>query len=239
MAKLQLENVSVDFPLYGMAAKSLKKTIIRTVVGGRFSQSSNMTIIHALQNVSLNLTDGDRVGLVGHNGAGKSTFLRVLAGIYRPTSGTYTSEGRIISLIDQGAGLNPNATGVENIFLRGLTLGGSRKELVEEVEKIREFTGLGEFLDLPVNIYSNGMLARLNFAISTCLKPDILLIDEGIGAGDADFQAAAQERINGIMGTAKIVVLASHSNDLIQTYCNKVITFEKGTIIGTEDINRA
>lgn len=234
MAKIVLKNVSVDFPLFGKSAKSLKSSVIGAVVGGRFSQSSSLTSITALNSINLELNDGDRVGLVGHNGAGKSTFLRVLAGIYKPTTGSFYSEGRVVSLIDQSAGLNPIATGVENIFLRGLTLGGTKKELSERVNEIREFTGLGEFLDLPINIYSTGMMARLNFAISTCLQPEILIVDEGIGAGDAEFQSKAQERINGVMGNSKIVVIASHSEDIINSYCNKILTFDKGSIVNTE-----
>lgn len=234
MAKIILENVSVDFPLFGKSAKSLKSSVIGAVVGGRFSQSSSLTTITALNSINLELNDGDRVGLVGHNGAGKSTFLRVLAGIYKPTTGSFRSEGKVVSLIDQSAGLNPIATGVENIYLRGLTLGGTKKELSERVDEIREFTGLGEFLDLPINIYSTGMMARLNFAISTCLQPEILIVDEGIGAGDAEFQSKAQERINGVMGNSKIVVIASHSEDIINSYCNKILTFDKGSIVNTE-----
>lgn len=234
MAKIVLENVGVDFPLFGKSAKSLKSSVIGAVVGGRFSQSASLTTIKALHSINLELNDGDRVGLIGHNGAGKSTFLRVLAGIYKPSAGEFYSEGKVVSLIDQSAGLNPIATGVENIFLRGLTLGGTKKELNQRVEEIREFTGLGEFLDLPINIYSTGMMARLNFAISTCLQPEILIVDEGIGAGDAEFQSKAQERINKIMGNSKIVVIASHSPDIINSYCNKILTFDKGSIVKTE-----
>lgn len=234
MAKIILHDVYVDFPLYGISAKSLKSKMIRAAVGGNFSQA-NIASIQALSGINLDIYDGDRIGIVGHNGAGKSTLLRVMAGIYKPTRGLIESEGRIVSLIDQSAGLNPLATGRENIFLRGMAIGGTKQELTDHVEDIREFTGLGNYLDLPINIYSAGMIARLNFAISVCLQPDILIIDEGIGAGDAEFQNAAQRKIDDILGSTKIAVIASHSPELINKYCNKIVTCEKGMIKNIEN----
>lgn len=198
------------------------------------SGARDIISVRAVEELSLLVQDGDRVGLVGHNGSGKTTLLRVLAGIYKPASGTIRIEGRVGTLLDTTAGMDPEATGIENIYLRGYLLGMTRKQIEAQLDDIATFTDLGDFLQLPIKTYSAGMSARLAFGISTSIENDILLIDEGIGAGDAAFQEKAQRRIEGLFARTSIVLLASHSPDLIQRFCNRQIRMEHGHVI--EDI---
>ena len=201
MAKIELNNVGVDFVLYEMSARSFKKTAFRTAVGGFISNKddSSKTTIRALQDIFLSLKDGDRLALIGPNGAGKTTLLRVLAGIYYPTSGSISTEGNTVPLFDIGLGMDDEATGYENIMLRGLLMGLNRKEIEERVSEISDFSGLGDFLHLPVRTYSSGMSLRLLFSIATAVNSDILLMDEWIAVGDADFIERANERLHGVV----------------------------------------
>lgn len=186
--------------------------------------------VRAIDGLSLDICEGERVGLVGHNGSGKTTLLRVLAGIYRPTGGSVTIAGRVSALLDTSAGMDPEATGIENIHLRGRILGLTAPQIAQHIDDIAEFTELGDFLALPMKTYSAGMAARLSFAISTITHDDILLIDEGIGAGDASFQEKAQVRIAEMFERTSIVLLASHSEDLIQRFCTRRLRLEHGRL---------
>jgi lipopolysaccharide transport system ATP-binding protein len=168
---------------------------------------------------------------VGHNGAGKSTLLRVLAGIYKPVAGSVRIEGRVGTLLNPSAGIDPEATGIENIYLRGRILGMSTREIAAQVDDIASFSDLGNFIELPMRTYSTGMQARLAFAISTAMKNDILLIDEGIGAGDEAFQEKAYRRVENLFARTSIVLLASHSDQLIDRYCNRRLTMEHGRVL--------
>lgn len=190
-----------------------------------------MVRVKALDNFSLDLREGDRVGLVGHNGSGKSTLLRVLAGIIHPQRGRVRVRGRVIPLIERGLGINQELTGRQNITLPLLLLGATRSEVRNALQDIPEWTGLGEFIDLPVRTYSEGMRARLMFGISTAIKGDILLLDEWLGAGDAQFISAASERMNHLLASAGIMVVASHSVEIVERFCNKAIWMEKGEIV--------
>ncbi len=193
--------------------------------------------IQALTDVSFSLKEGDRVALIGHNGAGKTTLLRVLAGIYYPVSGTIVASGRIAPLFDVSLGMSPDSTGWENIRIRALYLGMSDAELARKIDEIAEFTELGPFLDMPLRTYSLGMQTRLAFAVSTAIEPEILLLDEGIGAGDAAFIEKANKRLDQFVDRAGIMVLASHSEALIERLCNKGIVMEHGRVrfIGSKD----
>lgn len=229
MAKIQLDGVSVTFPIYEASSRSLRTQVLAVSTGGRIGADARHHVsIEALDDVSLTIEHGDRLGLVGHNGAGKTTLLRVMAGIYEPTRGTITIDGRVMSIFDLGVGMDPEASGYENIQFRGLYCGLTRAQIRAKTEEIAEFTELGTFLDMPLRTYSAGMHARLAFAISTCIEPEILLLDESIGAGDAAFLVKAKRRLEEFIAQAGILVLATHSEAMIRELCNKAILLEHG-----------
>lgn len=231
VASISIENLAVEFAIYGSSSRSLKNAIMAQATGGRIMAGArDVVAVRAIDGLSLELRDGDRVGLTGHNGSGKTTLLRVLSGIYKPARGVITIEGTVGTLLDPAAGMDGEATGIENIYLRGYLLGMSRREIEAAIPEIAEFTDLGDFLQLPMKTYSVGMAARLAFAISTAMQHDILLIDEGIGAGDEAFQEKAQKRIEGLFARTSIVLLASHSEDLIRRYCNRRIEMSHGRL---------
>ena len=239
MAQIRLDHVSVAFPIYDASSRSLKKRMLGAATGGRIQSESGPSVVQALDDVTLHFQHGDRVGLVGHNGAGKTTLLRVLAGIYEPGSGTVQVDGHIAPLFDIALGMDPESTGYENIVLRGLYLGLSHDEIRARTGEIAEFTELGGFLDLPIRTYSAGMRMRLAFAVSTSIHPDILLLDEGIGAGDAAFLEKANRRLQEFTNRAAIIVLASHSEQLVTQMCPTSVLMEHGRVIrvgDTEDI---
>jgi len=231
MAHILLDDVSLSFPIYGLSSQSLKKALIGSVVGGRVSrETSDVPVVDALRNVSIVLEDGDRLGLIGHNGAGKTTLLRVISGIYAPASGKIEISGQVTPLIDVRLGLEMDGTGYENILLRGFYLGRTRNEIEDATDEIAEFCELGPYLDLPIRTYSAGMLSRLLFATSTAFKPEILVLDEGIGAGDAAFMQKIKQRTGRFVEQASIVVIASHSNGLLREHCNVAAIMEHGTV---------
>ena len=239
MSSLTLHEVGVEFVLYATAARSLKKSALRTSVGGLIGSrvKGDRTTVRALNNVSLSIKDGERVALVGHNGAGKSTLLRVLSGIYQPTSGRVDVQGRCIPLFDIALGTDEEATGRDNIVLRGLLMGLNRKEIDQRIEDIAEFSGLGDFLDLPVNIYSTGMALRLLFSIATSLDSEILLMDEWIATGDDEFMARANLRLHELVERSNILVLASHSRDLLRLVCNRALLLEAGEVVADGSVD--
>lgn len=231
MARIELHNVSVEFPIYNLSARSFKKNFIRLATGGTvIKNDAQQVMIKALNNLTLSIQHGDRVGLIGHNGAGKSTLLKLLAGIYEPTSGNIFTEGKINSLLNLMIGIESEHTGYENIYLRGTLLGLSREEIHQQIDEIMVFTGLGDYLHMPTRTYSKGMLLRLAFAISVNIKPEILLIDEIFGAGDASFIQQAQDKMVSLLKESSIVIMANHSDKLIEDFCNKAILLEGGKI---------
>jgi ABC-2 type transport system ATP-binding protein/lipopolysaccharide transport system ATP-binding protein len=231
MASVELNQVSVAFPVYSAGSRSLKNALFSATTGGRVGSESKHIVVQALDSVSLKLNEGDRIALVGHNGAGKTTLLRVLAGIYEPRAGWIRIEGRVTPMFDISLGIDTESTGYENIILRGLYLGLRKAEIMRRADDVAEFTELGPFLNLPVRTYSAGMLARLAFAVSTCIDPEILLLDEGIGAGDANFIDKANQRLDQFVQRAGILVLASHSTDLVRRICNKAMLMEHGRVV--------
>ncbi len=228
MASIKLENVVVDFPVYGMQ-KSLRKALFSALT--RRNEAAQRIVVRAVDHMSLSIGDGDRLGLIGHNGAGKTTLLRVLAGIYAPTSGCITMEGRISTLFHSSPGLDSEDTGYENIYTCGRFLGMSRDEIARKLPDIEEFVELGDYLALPVRTYSTGMLTRLAFAVATAIDPEILLLDEGLGAGDARFAERAKIRIERLLHRTNILVLASHSEPLIKQMCNRAILLDHGRLV--------
>ncbi|WP_333501007.1 ABC transporter ATP-binding protein [Kluyvera genomosp. 2] len=231
MSLIKLDNVSIAFPVYNANARSLKKKMFQIATGGRIASGADgRVVIEALSGLNMSFSDGDRVGLLGHNGAGKSTFLRLLGGIYHPTSGLISVEGKVGSLIDISLGIDPEATGRENVYIRGALLGMTRREIESRFDEIVEFSELGEFIDMPLRTYSTGMHMRLAFTISTIIRPDILLMDEWLSVGDEGFKHKAEERMKSLVEATRILVLASHSKDLILSVCNKVIWLEHGKV---------
>ncbi|MEO6396593.1 MAG: ABC transporter ATP-binding protein [Devosia sp.] len=198
--------------------------------GGTISGTGSRRFVTALDGVSFELEAGDRLGLVGPNGAGKTTLLKVLYGIYEPTAGTLAIDGKVDALFNINLGFRPEATGRRNILLRGLINGWTEAEIAARTDEIIEFSELGEFIDLPFKSYSQGMGARLAFSIATTMDPEILLMDEWIGAGDASFQAKATRRMNELAERAGIIVLASHHDELLKKTCNKRLELERGRV---------
>jgi lipopolysaccharide transport system ATP-binding protein len=236
---ITVTDLTLRFPVYGVDSKSLKKHLARITVGGKLGKTGlGAPEITALSKVNLQLRSGDRLGLIGHNGSGKTTLLRALAGAYEPDEGTIDVHGRIAAMLDLNLGIDPSATGLDNIRLRGRIAGLSTKQIDERLTEIAEFTGLGPFLAMPLKTYSAGMQARLAFAVATAVEADVILMDEWIAVGDADFKKLAHKRILDLMERAGILVLASHELDLIRLYCNKVMRIEAGVASPIMDVKR-
>lgn len=239
MASIVLEDVTVDFPIYG-SVKSFRTELLTRATGGfirREGRHNNRVAVRALEGVSLKLGDGDRLGILGHNGAGKSTLLRVLAGVYVPVSGRVVIDGKVSALFNTSPGLDMDDTGYENIVTCGLFLGMSRQDIVDKTEEIAEFTELGDYLNLPVRTYSSGMLTRLGFAIATTIDPEILVLDEGLSAGDARFAERATRRIDNLIERSSILIVASHSEALIRSMCNRALLLDGGHVSMAGDVD--
>ena len=231
MTHLTAFNISVDFPLYHSDNRSLKKTVLGATAG-RFGQDrKRRRVVQALRDISFSLRSGDRLGLIGSNGSGKTTLLRALSGIYQPTNGLLSMEGRLTSLLDSAQGMNMDLTGRENIRLRGYFHGMPKADIMGLEADVEDFAEIGEFLDLPVRNYSSGMVVRLAFAMATASHPEILLMDEWILAGDAAFMEKAKRRMEEMVRKADILILASHSSSIISEWCNRVIWLEQGKIV--------
>jgi len=227
-----LDDVSVTFEIYGSGSRSIKRRFLRSVLGrSSAGDDADAKTVAALRNITVDIKHGDRIALIGKNGSGKTTLLRVLAGVYEPVSGTVTRNGEVSALFDLTLGMNPEATGYENIHTRALYLGLSPQKIEEREADIVAFSELGESLARPIRTYSTGMLLRLAFAISTCVQPEVLLLDEWIGVGDALFLAKAEERLNQLVDRSSVLVLASHSPDLLRRFCTKGILLNEGRLM--------
>jgi ABC-2 type transport system ATP-binding protein len=227
MVSIEVSNAFVDFPIFDAKSRSLKKKVIGKV-GGKIGTASKVPIIEALHDVTLSLKEGDRVGLVGHNGARKSTLLRLLAGIYEPTRGSAKVTGKVAPVFDLGIGMDPEISGLENIVIRGLFLGMTAKQMEKRVDDIADFTELGDYLQMPLRTYSTGMRVRLALGVVTSIDPEILILDEGIGAVDAAFLEKARDRLKDLVKRSGILVFASHSDDLLFELCNSAIWMDEG-----------
>jgi lipopolysaccharide transport system ATP-binding protein len=230
MANLIIKNVSVSFPLYHGESRSLKKTFFAAASGRLGQDRKRRLVVEALRDISFSLHSGDRLGFIGSNGAGKTTLLRTMAGIYEPAAGSIMIDGAVTALLDPGQGMNFELTGRENIRLRGLFSGLSEARIRQLQAEVADFAGLDQFLELPVRTYSSGMVLRLGFALATAIKPQILLMDEWILAGDASFLDKARHRLESMVRGAEILVLSSHSADIIMQWCNRVIWMDGGQV---------
>jgi lipopolysaccharide transport system ATP-binding protein len=231
MVSIQFRQVGVDIPIFNVDSRSLKSKLMHIATGGKLSaDASGHVVVRALHGLDFSFADGDRVGLIGHNGAGKSTLLRVLSGVYAPTQGQVLRNGSVSSLIDVSLGIDHEATGRENIYLRGALLGMSKKEINARLDEVIAFSELGEFINMPVRTYSSGMHLRLAFSVSTVIRPEILLMDEWLSVGDEGFKHKAEARLAELVESTKILVIASHSRDLILKTCNRVLWLEHGMI---------
>lgn len=230
MASISFDNVSLSYPIYGSHGMSLRSHLMRVATGGSIEKDSRTTVITALKNVNFKLKDGDAVGLIGHNGAGKSTMLRTMAGIYPPSIGRVVRQGKTSTVFEIGAGLNPELSGLENIVNLGMMMGLNYSDAKALTPEVEDFTELGDFLQLPLRTYSSGMTMRLMFAVATAVTPEILLLDEMFSTGDAGFQSKSQKRIHKIIDESKIFVFASHDIGLIKNYCNRIFRLAHGEV---------
>jgi lipopolysaccharide transport system ATP-binding protein len=226
---LTAHNLGVSFPIYSGAGRSFKQSFISTGTGGRIASNANNTnYIQALEGINFTIKAGEKIGLVGHNGSGKTTLLRVLANIYKPTQGALNTTGTVASLLDIGLGMDAEATGYENIKIRGLLLGLSDIEIDKKMDSIAAFSDLGNFLNMPMRTYSSGMIVRLGFSVSTSIEADIILMDEWLSVGDTSFQVKATSRLNELVYNSSILVIASHDTMLIDRLTNKKIHLKSG-----------
>ncbi len=229
-ASIAVEGVSLLFPLYHGNSRSLKKMVVAAASGRLGKDQRQRVVVEALRDLTFSLSSGDRLGLIGSNGAGKTTLLRLLAGIYEPAIGRVRVQGGLNALLDPSLGMNPELTGRENIMLRGLYNGLSKPVLARLEADVAEFAELDDFLDLPVRIYSAGMVVRLGFALATAIKPQILLMDEWFLAGDAAFMEKATVRLEEMVRGADILVLSTHSTQIVRSWCTRVLWMDQGRI---------
>jgi lipopolysaccharide transport system ATP-binding protein len=236
MIGITAENLSINFPLYHHNARSLKKSLLNSSPLRVRRDAEERLVVAALRELTFSIRSGERVALVGPNGAGKSTLLRSLAGIYEPVEGRLSIGGKIGSLIDPSAGMDPLLTGRENIILHCLYRGMTEAEGEAMADGVIAFAGLGEFIDVPIRGYSTGMHVRLGFALATAITPDILLMDEWFLAGDAEFMTKAEERLAQLVTKSEILVIATHNMDIVQKWCTRILTLNGGRIVADEPI---
>jgi ABC-type polysaccharide/polyol phosphate transport system ATPase subunit len=227
---VELVDVGVDYPVFSARGRSLKGTIARSV-GGRIGiGADHVVMVTALDQVSLSLRPGDRVAILGHNGSGKSTLLKVIAGIFEPLRGTVRIRGQVSTLLELTMGMDFEATGYENILTRSVFLGATFAEAKARVAEIEAFSELGDYLGFPMRTYSSGMMARLAFAISTVMRPDILVIDELMSAADAAFAAKSKDRVLGLVEHSRIFVFATHDLAGAKDVCSSGIVLDRGRV---------
>ena len=230
MASIILKNVSLKYPIYNDVSRSLKQSILKPIIGGKIMDKQGSYYVNALENINLKIKHGDRLGISGPNGSGKTSLLRILSNVLNPSEGSVKKEGDLISFIDLHYGLNFEASGIENIKIRCVLLGLNFLEIDEIVKKVIEFSELGKYIYLPVKTYSSGMLMRLSFSILSFIKADIIIMDEWLSVGDANFFEKANNKLKEMIDEASILVIASHSPEFINNLCNKKIVLSDGKI---------
>lgn len=235
MTSVIAKNLVVEFPIYGGKSRSLKNTFIRAATGGLLARdAADRVVIRALNDLSFEFHEGDRVGIIGHNGSGKSTLLRAIAGAYEPVSGSLDVTGRLATMLSITLGMDSESTGYENIFLRATIMGLRTREIEPLVDEICEFSELGDYIHMPMRTYSSGMAMRLAFAVSTSIPADIVLMDEWMSVGDAEFSNKAQTRLRAMLDNAHMLFLGSHDEQLIRRNCNKIIHLDHGGIVSLD-----
>ena len=240
MVSIVADRIRIEYPILQSTNRSLKRRFVSAATGGRVARdANNHVVVTALDDVSLTICGGERVALVGHNGSGKTTLLRSIAGVYQPCSGILVVHGTICTLFDISVGFDPEATGRENVYLRGFVMGMSRADIAQRMGDIRHFSGLGDYLDLPLRTYSSGMLLRLAFAVSTSVQRDIMLMDEWLSVGDIEFSERAASRLKEHVDRTSILVLATHSEELAQSVCTRRIELSHGRVVRDEPFGGA
>lgn len=228
---LQAENISLDIPIISRTDQSLKKTFVRSITGGKVAKNKGVTIIKALSNINLTIYSGERIGLIGHNGAGKSTFIRLISGIYEQTAGVLKCPVKAFPMLQKSFIVSDALTGIDEAKARYLLINNNLKKFKYFLDDIKNFSGLGDYISLPIKTYSTGMCARLIFALLTYDTHEFLALDEDIGTGDASFYERAEKRLTNFINKAGTLIIASHSNELLEKFCKRGIVFSKGTII--------
>lgn len=229
---ISLRDANVEFPIFNASGRRFTNQILKVATGGFVGADPNGRImVSALMGLNLEITAGEKVGIIGHNGSGKSTMLRLLAGIYEPSSGSAIRSGSISSLTDINLGIDPESTGKENIFLRGAFLGLHKREIQSKFNEIVDFSELGDFIQLPVRTYSTGMMLRLAFAVATVTNPQIIIMDEWLSVGDESFKNKAESRLQEMVDNSDILIIASHTESLLRGLCNRIIWLEHGKVI--------
>jgi lipopolysaccharide transport system ATP-binding protein len=235
--KVEIKNVFLDYPL-NTNRSSIRKEITSTIGGILLNEErKNQHYVSSLTDICLKIKEGEKIALVGPNGSGKTSLLSIISQAYPPTAGEIIINGKVTSMIVQGLGIDEDSTGYENIFLMALTYGYEMKEIKKKIDNIIDFSGLGEFINLPFYTYSSGMKTRLNFSILTSFTPDILVIDEWLTTGDKDFQIKAEKKIKSFVNEKVTLIMATHSKEIAKSYCNKFIFLEKGRIVKSGNVN--
>ena len=233
-SKIEIKNLSINYPLLDYSRSSIKLQTLNMLTGGNVSFLKSNPYVNALNNISLTINHGERIGLYGHNGSGKTTLLRSIAGIFTPSQGSIKVEGEISSMLSMDLGVDIFETGIENIRLRGKILKLSNNDIAKMISDVAVFSELGEFLKLPLSTYSSGMLVRFQFALNTYKINDIILMDEWLSAGDEAFAPKAEKKMEQVVSESGILVIASHNIALLKRVCTKIIFLEKGFIKNIE-----
>lgn len=226
MNVIEVANVSMRFNLATEKTESLKEYFVKLVTGKLMFDE-----FYALKNVSFSVKKGESVGILGANGSGKSTLLKVISGIYPPTEGQVSVHGSLAPLIELGAGFDPDLTAKENVFLNGAVMGFAKDFICEKYDEIVEFSELKNFMDVPIKNFSSGMSARLGFSIATLVHPDILIVDEVLGVGDAAFQKKCEQKMQELRANGTTMLFVSHSVEQVEEVCNRAIWLKKGTLV--------
>ena len=236
---LSLKSASLDIPLFTNFNRTIKKSLINTFTGGTLKKSKNNNYVRALQNINLKVYEGERIGLIGHNGAGKTTFLRLISGIYNVSSGKFLTRKNVYPMIHKSLIISQELSAIKAIKAHYLLINNNLEGFEDFCQNVIDFSGLGDYIYLPIKTYSEGMISRLQFAILTEYSHECLALDEGFATGDINFQNKAYKRLSKFISDSGTLFLASHSNDLLMRFCNRGLVFDKGVIIYDGLINNA